>query len=123
MLLNLATLIAQNTGASPAPGGTPPGNPSPMPMLIGLGLMVAVFYFVLIRGNRKQQKQRQNLLANLSKNDKVMTIGGIVGTVVNVKENEVVVKVDESNNTKMTFLKKAIQQVITDTDQASLDSR
>ena len=116
MLLNFFALIAQGNPTTKAPQ-------SPWPMLIGLGLMIGVFYFVMIRGNRKQQKQRQDLLANLSKNDKVMTIGGIVGTVVNVKDNEVVVKVDESNNTKMTFLKKAIQQVITDTDQASFDNR
>ncbi len=83
-------------------------------LFIGFIVMLAVFYFVLIRGNRKQQAQKQSLLDNLSKNDKVMTIGGIIGSVVSVRDNEVVLRVDESNNTKMTFLKKSIQQVITD---------
>ena len=85
-------------------------------MLIGLGLMLGVFYFVIVRGNRKQERKRKDLLGNLGKNDKVMTIGGIVGRVVTVRENEVVLKVDESTNTKMTFSKKAIQQVMTDDD-------
>jgi len=44
----------------------------------------------------------------------VLTIGGVVGTVVSVKDDQVVVKVDESTNTKMTFLKSAIQRVVTD---------
>jgi preprotein translocase subunit YajC len=90
-------------------------------LFIGLILMIGVFYFVLMRGNRKQQKERRNLLDNLKKNDRVMTIGGVVGTVVSVREHEVVVKVDESTNTKMTFIKKAIQQVITDGDLAAAD--
>jgi preprotein translocase subunit YajC len=82
------------------------------PMLIGLVLFFAVFMVLSGRARRKEQHERQRLLDNLSKNDRVMTIGGIVGTVVQVRENEVVVKVDETTNTKMTFIKKAIQQVL-----------
>jgi len=116
MPLHVLTLLAQ----TPAPKGAQGGG---MSLLIGLGLMIGVFYFVLIRGNRKQQKSRKQLIENLSKNDKVMTIGGILGTVVSVRESEVVVKVDESNNTKMIFLKKAIQQVITEGDLPTMDAR
>lgn len=85
-----------------------------MPMLLTLALPLGVFYFVLSRNNRKQKRERTGFLESLAKNDKVMTVGGIVGTVVTVREKEVVLKVDESTNTKMTFMKTAIQQVMGD---------
>ena len=76
-----------------------------------------------MRGNRKQKNERQRLINNLAKNDRVLTIGGIIGTVASVRDNEVVVMVDESSNTKMTFLKTAIQRVITDSDPAVGETR
>ena len=53
----------------------------------------------------------------------MMTIGGILGTVVNVKDNEVVLKVDEATNTRMTFLKRSIQQVVVGTEELKLEER
>ena len=100
-------------------GVKPGGNRAPM--WIGLVLMVAVFYFVLFRGNPKSRKQRANLLANLKKNDRIMTIGGIVGTVVAVKDKEIVVKVDETTNTKMTFTKDAIRTVIQEDTELTVE--
>jgi preprotein translocase YajC subunit len=47
----------------------------------------------------------------------VVTIGGIVGTVVATRDDEVVLKVDESTNTKMTFVRKAIQRVLPESDR------
>lgn len=117
--MSLATLLMLAQQASPvgSPTGTPPPNPgSGMSLLIGLAFFFGIFYFVLMRGQRKQQKDRKNLMENLSKNDRVLTIGGIIGTVASVRDNEVVVKVDESSNVKMTFLKTAIQRVITESD-------
>lgn len=111
MFLAIVTLLAQ----SPAP--TKPQGPGGMnPMIIGLGLFFVVFYFLIMRGNRKQKKERTSLLDSLTKNDRVMTIGGMLGTVVTIRDQEVVLKVDESNNTKVTFLKSSIQKVIKDGD-------
>jgi len=109
MFLELLAVVAQ----SPAPGGKgqPTGNPGAI-LLIGLVLMMVVFIFVQSRSQKRQQRERQALLDQLTKNKKVMTVGGIVGTVTAVRDNEVVLKVDETTNTKMTFLKSAIQQVI-----------
>ncbi|HNO78564.1 MAG TPA: preprotein translocase subunit YajC [Phycisphaerae bacterium] len=111
MLQTFANLLAQ----SPAPT-TQPTSPGPNPMFIGLIVCFGIFYFVMIRGNRKQKQERANLLDNLAKNDRVMTIGGLLGTIVTVRDQEVVLKVDESTNTKVTFLKSSIQRVITDGD-------
>ncbi len=61
--------------------------------------------------------------ARMAKNDRVLTIGGVIGTVLSVKDSEVVLKVDESTNTKMTFVKTAIQKIITDEQPASSGKR
>jgi len=90
---------------------------------IGILLMIGVFYFVLLRGNPKGRKQREQMLANMKKNDRVVTIGGIVGTVWSVKDNEVVVKVDETTNAKMTFLKEAIRTVLQDDTPPTLENK
>jgi len=75
---------------------------------IFLGLMLVVFYFLLFRGPRKKQQEHKQMVQTLSKNDKVRTIGGIIGTVVNIKGDEVTLKVDESTNTKITIVASAI---------------
>jgi len=78
------------------------------PQFLLLGLMLVVFYFLLFRGPRKKQQEHKQMVQSLSKNDKVRTIGGIIGTVVNIKGDEVTLKVDESTNTKITVVTSAI---------------
>ncbi len=89
-----------------------PGNPWSMVVLILL--MFAVIYFVMMRPQKKREEERKKLMESLTKNDRVQTIGGIIGTVIDVKdENEVVIKIDESNNTKLHIARSAIARVIT----------
>jgi preprotein translocase subunit YajC len=76
--------------------------------LIFLALMFVLMYMILFRGPRKKQQQHKQMIQTLSKNDKVQTIGGIIGTVVDIKENEITLKIDESNNTKIKILRSAI---------------
>jgi preprotein translocase subunit YajC len=76
--------------------------------LIFLGLMFVLMYVILFRGPRKKQQQHKQMVQSLAKNDKVRTIGGIIGTVVDIKGDEVTLKVDESNNTKIKVLSSAI---------------
>jgi len=75
---------------------------------IFLGLMLVIFYFLLFRGPQKQKQQRKQLVQSLKKNDRVQTIGGIIGTIVNIKGDEITLKIDESNNTKITIVASAI---------------
>ncbi|NOT01024.1 MAG: preprotein translocase subunit YajC [Phycisphaerales bacterium] len=105
------------------PSGGQPQQSNPMVFFVGIALFMMVFFFISSRSSRKEKQKKQQMIENLAKNDRVMTIGGILGTVVSVKDNEVIVKVDESTNTRMTFLKRAIQQVITGDDKPSLDER
>ncbi|MHC4618754.1 MAG: preprotein translocase subunit YajC [Planctomycetota bacterium] len=71
-------------------------------------LMFMVLYFFLFRGPRKKQQEHKQMVQSLQKNDRVRTIGGIIGTVVDVKGEEITLKIDESNNTKIKIISSAI---------------
>ena len=80
--------------------------------LIFIVLLFAVMYFILFRGPKKRQQQQDQLVKALKKNDRVQTIGGIMGTVLDVTDTEITLKIDESNNTKIKVLPSAINKVI-----------
>ena len=77
---------------------------------ITFGLIIAVFYFFIIKPQNRKQKEAQRMISELKKFDKVVTIGGIRGVVQAVKDNTVVLKVDD--NTKIEFTKTAIASVV-----------
>ena len=82
-------------------------------------LIIVIFYFFLIRPQNKKQKETQKMLDALKKGDKVITIGGIHGTVSSVKENTVIVKVDD--DVKLEFNRTAISSVeLTEAEKAKL---
>ena len=81
-----------------------------LPILLVFGLVIVWSMF----RQRREQKKRDQLLSAIKKRDRVQTIGGVIGSVVEVKSNIVVLKVDESSNTRMTFARTAIQQILTD---------
>ena len=77
------------------------------PLFIVIGLFVLMMVFSS-RSKRKQARKRQEMLETLKKGDKIVTIGGIRGTVMEIRQSEVVVKVDETNNIRMRFTRSAI---------------
>jgi len=82
-------------------------------------LIIVIFYFFLIRPQNKKQKETEKMLKALKKGDKVITIGGIHGVVSSVKENTVIVKVDD--NCKIEFNRTAISSVeLSDEEKAKL---
>ena len=81
-------------------------------------LMFAAMYFILFRGPRKKQQEHKQMLGAMKKNDRVKTIGGIIGTVVDVRDHEVVLKIDETNNVKMRIARNAISTVFAEGEQA-----
>jgi preprotein translocase subunit YajC len=78
--------------------------------LVTFGLVFVVFYFLIIRPQNKKQKEMKNMIAGVKKGDKIVTIGGIHGSVHAVKEGTVVVKVDD--DCKIEFSKSAIATVM-----------
>ncbi|MDH4157064.1 MAG: preprotein translocase subunit YajC [candidate division Zixibacteria bacterium] len=76
--------------------------------LIWFGLIFVIMYLLLIRPQRKKQKEHQALLSDLKKGDKVVTSGGMFGTIFAIDEdrNRVIIKINE--NTKLEFLKSSI---------------
>ncbi len=117
-------LLAAQSPATP-PTGTPTGTPpTGGGQFVFLALMVGMiaFMFLTSRSTKKREaRKREELYAGLAKNNSVLTVGGVIGTIMSVRDNEVVLKVDETTNTKMTFLKSAIQRTITDGDLGSDD--
>jgi preprotein translocase subunit YajC len=107
---------------SPAPNG---GNGTQGDSSSGLGfepmlLLLLVFVVMMIfmsRGSRKEKKKRAAMLAAVSKGAKIKTVGGILGTVVEVRDNEIIVKVDENANTRLRFDRTAIQTIIEGDDE------
>jgi len=91
-----------------APRGGPPR--SLISTFIPFGLVILIFYFLIIRPQNKKQKETQKMLSALKKGDRVVTVGGVHGTIQSVKESTVILKVDES--TKMEFSRSAISSVI-----------
>jgi preprotein translocase subunit YajC len=72
-------------------------------------LIFGIFWFFLIRPQQKQKKEHQNMLDNLGIGDKIVTIGGIKGKIIKLKENNVRVRV--SSNVDIDFVKSAISRV------------
>lgn len=72
--------------------------------------IIAIFYFLIYRPQKKRDKESKAMIASMKKGDKVVTIGGIHGTIVTVKDKTVVVKVDDS--ARIEFSKDAISSVV-----------
>jgi len=78
--------------------------------LVTFGLVFVVFYFLIIRPQNKKQKEAKKMIDAVKKGDKVVTIGGVHGTVHSVKEGTVIVKVDD--DCRIEFSKSAIATVL-----------
>lgn len=81
-----------------------------MTTFVTFGLIILIFWFLIIRPQRKKDKEAKQMLESLKKGDKIVSIGGIHGTVTIVKDNSVIVKVDD--NTRIEFNKSAISTVL-----------
>ena len=105
---------ADGSNGGAAGGQETDGRPqqSPFGSLIWMLPLFVVMYLLMFRGPKKKQKQHQKMVQALQKNDKVRTIGGILGTVIDAKDDEIVLKIDESNNTKIRITPGAVSKVI-----------
>lgn len=81
---------------------------NPILSFLPLILIFIIFYFLLIRPQQKRQKDLQKMISEIKKGDRVVTAGGIIGTVTSIQSDYVVLKIGDNENTKMEVLKSAI---------------
>jgi len=130
MMLPASTLVlAQRSNADGAPaatgsptgtatqgadggGGGAPAKPPGGGLMALLPLFLVLMVVMMILSGRKQKKHRKTLMSSLSKQDKVQTIGGVIGTIVELRDHDVLLKVDEGSGTRIRFAKSAIQTVL-----------
>jgi len=103
MMLALPVL-GQAKQAIPGPSSSWGGI---VPMML---IMFAIIYFLMIRPEQKKQKDRQAMVNNIKKGDKIVTIGGMMGVVQSLKDTTVIIRV--ADNTNIEFTKAAISTVI-----------
>ena len=107
MLMNYASLLAEATESAVAVGadtvtestGTTAGSGDMFSMILMMVAMVAVFYFLLIRPQRKKEKAVKNMLGNLKVGDRICTIGGFYGTVAAIKDDTITLTMGSLQNT------------------------
>ncbi len=107
------TLLAEGAKDAPAAPGAGSLLMGPLLPFVMIGIL---FYFLMIRPERRKRAEMNDMLANLKGKDRVATIGGILGTIVSINDakNEVTLSVDDNNNLKLRMQRNAIARVITD---------
>lgn len=92
------------------PSGEGAQKQSPAFMIVWMGVMIAVFYFLMIRPQKRKEKERRDLLAAAKTGDRVVFGGGFLGVIANVKEKTFVIKVAE--NVKVEVARYAVAQIL-----------
>jgi preprotein translocase subunit YajC len=101
-MIDLAYAMAPSSG-----GGNGGGMLQILPLMIG---MFAIMYFLIIRPQQKQKRERESLLRAIKKGDRVVTSGGLYGTVVGLSEHTVTLKV--ADQVKLDFERSAIGRIV-----------
>ena len=91
-------------------GGQGGQQSSPVMMIGWLVIMVGLFYFMMIRPQQRKEKDRRALIAGVKSGDRVVFGGGLIGTVANVKDSVLVIKV--ADNTKLDVIRASVTRVI-----------
>ena len=100
----------QQNGKERPPGKTNGDGSQMWSTFVLIALLFAVMYIMLIRPQKKREQQRQEMLSRLQTNDKVVTIGGIIGTVDSLTDKEAVIRLED--NTKMRVTRNAISRIV-----------
>lgn len=98
-------------GTGPA-GGQPPSPMGGTGFLFVIGLVFLLMILMQVFAGRKEKKRREALLSSLRRHDRVQTIGGVIGSIAEVRDDEVVLKVDEATNTKIRVARSAVTTVL-----------
>jgi preprotein translocase subunit YajC len=96
--------------AMAGPGGGGQQGSNPMTMFVPMLIIFAIFYFMLIRPQQRKEKDRRSMIDNVKTGDRILFSGGIIGTVTNVKEGALVVKI--ADNVKIDVARGAVNRVL-----------
>ena len=113
MILDLMQAITLMQGTTQAAGQTKAGSTSYIVLMV---VLVAVMYFMMIRPQKKRQKEEQEMRSSLEIGDEIITIGGIVGKVVTIREEDIIIETG-ADRTKMKIQRWAINTNVTKTEQ------
>jgi preprotein translocase subunit YajC len=105
------------TGLLLAEDAPAPADTNFLPRMVSFFAVTAIiFYFIMIRPQKKKDDDFKHMLGNLKENDHVVTIGGIYGVVTNIQReaDRITIRVDESTGTKLRVGRSAIARVISD---------
>jgi preprotein translocase subunit YajC len=108
------TPVAPAAGTTGAPAGGATGKPAgglDFFTLMIMGVLLALIVSTVL-GGRREKKKFEAMMSSIKKNDQVRTVGGIIGSVVEVKPDVVVLKIDENSNTKITVVRSKIEAVM-----------
>jgi preprotein translocase subunit YajC len=106
-----STTVAGGAAAPGAADAAAPASGNSSFLIIMLLIVGGMIVFSLM-GGRKERKKREAMLSTIKKHDRVLTVGGILGSVVELKDDTIIIKVDETTNTRLTVSKTAISQVL-----------
>jgi preprotein translocase subunit YajC len=87
-------------------------------MLLPFLMIIPLFYLLIILPQRRERRFREEMMSRLKKNDRVITNAGIIATVVNIKDEEVTLRIDDTSNARLTVLRSTIARILTGTEQA-----
>ncbi|MEO0512346.1 MAG: preprotein translocase subunit YajC [Planctomycetota bacterium] len=106
---------SEGAAADPsATGAPPPGGGFPSWMLPVMGAFLVFMIWSSSSAQKKEKKKKEALMSSLTKQDKVQTIGGVIGTIIELQDDSIVLRVDDTSNTRIRFARSAIQQVLTE---------
>ena len=109
---------SSSTAATSQPAQPPETLTSEIMSFAPLALMLIVVFFFMSSGRKREQKKRDQMYNAMKRGSRVVTAGGLIASVVEVRDDEVVLKVDEANNIKERYTKSAIIKVLDEGDAA-----
>ena len=100
---------------------TPANNGAGGGSLVGTIIMIvgviAIFYFLILRPQKKQEKETAQMRDSIKVGDEIVTIGGIIGTVIKLKDDKMMIETG-NDKTKLTILRSSVKTVLTDEEES-----
>jgi preprotein translocase subunit YajC len=109
------TFVTDILAMAGAPGGGGAEGGNPFSMMVPMVLIFGIFYFMIIRPQQRKEKERRAMIDEIKTGTRILFSGGIVGTVANVKENTLIVKI--ADKVKVEIVRGAVTRVLSKDDK------